>query len=128
MFLKTYGSDSAHRVVDTARAKSTLDDFESSSLAEDKVARRDADVLESDVAMSMGSIVVAIHRKHPVDGDALGGPGDQDDRLLLVHVLVVRIALPHDDIDSTARITRATRPPFLAKSASTFSLQYHTLQ
>jgi hypothetical protein len=49
-----------------------------------------------------------------VDGDALGGGGNEDHGLLAVLVLVCGVGLGHDDVDLAARVAGAGRPPFLS--------------
>ena len=58
-------------------------------------------------------MIIAKHREHPLDGDALGVHRHQDLRLLLV-LRRLRIGLAHQDRDLAAGIADARRPPFAA--------------
>ena len=59
-------------MMDTSRAETTLDNLKSTAGAKNDVARRDTDVLESQVTVSMRSVIVTINRQHSVDGDTWG--------------------------------------------------------
>lgn len=98
-------------MVNTARAQSALDNLESSALAEDQVLCRHAHVLERDVAVAVGGIVVAVDLEHSLDGDSRKAGRDQDDGLLLVRVGVVGIRLAHDDVELASRVARTAGPP-----------------
>ena len=99
--------------MDTTRSKTALDDFETAALAKDEVRGGHADVLEADMAVAVGRIVVAVDRQHAVDGDSGGLGGDEDDGLLPVRVGVAGVTLAHDDVDLASGVTGAARPPFL---------------
>lgn len=114
-----YGADCPHGVVDPSRAEATLDDLEAAALAEDEVAGRHADILERDVAVAVGRVVVAVDGHHAVDGDAGRVGRHEDDGLLLVGVLVGGIRLAHDDVDVAPGVACAAGPPFLPQSALT---------
>lgn len=107
------GADRAHRVVDAAGAEAALDDFEAAAFAEDHVGEGHADVVEGDVAVAVGRIVIAVDRKHAVHGDAGGVCFDQDDGLLLVGVAVGWVGLAHYQVDLAAGVAGAGGPPFL---------------
>jgi uncharacterized Zn-binding protein involved in type VI secretion len=108
-------ADAAHGVVDTSWAETALDDLETAARAEDDLGDGDAHVLEGDVRVSVGGVVVTVHGEHAVDGDALGGGGDEDHGLLAVLVLVCGVGLGHDDVYLAARVAGAGRPPFLSR-------------
>lgn len=111
--VSTYGTDGPHGVVDTTGSKSALDDLESTALAKDEVADWDADVIEGEVSVSMGSIIVAIYTQHAVDSDALGVGRYENYGLLAIDVFVLRVGLAHHNVNLTPWVTRATGPPFL---------------
>ena len=96
------GADGAHGVVDTAGTETALDDLEAAAWAEDDVVEWHADVVESDVAVTVWGIVVAEDAEHTVDGDTWGVVWDEHDRLLLVDIRVVGVVLAHDDVDFAA--------------------------
>jgi hypothetical protein len=50
---------------------STLHDFEAPRLSQDNVVCRNAYVLEDQVGVTMWRFVVAVHRQHALDLDAL---------------------------------------------------------
>jgi hypothetical protein len=100
-------------VVDTPRAKAALDNLKAAALAEDHVAGRHAYILECNVTVTMGCVVVAKDRQHAVDSHTRNIVGDEDDGLLLVLVAVVGIGLAEDDEDLAARVANAGGPPFL---------------
>lgn len=112
------GTNAAHGVVDTSWAETALDDLEAAAGAEDDLGDGDAHVLEGDVRVSVRGVIVTVHGEHAVDGDALGGGGDEDHRLLAVLVLVVGVGLGHDDVYLAARVAGAGRPPFLSRRVS----------
>lgn len=111
-------TNGSHGVVDTSRAETTLDDLETSTLTQHYVLCRHPDVLERQVAMTVGRVIVAIDRHHPFDGDTWSIGRDQNDRLLPVHILVVLVRLTHHDIDLTSGISSTTAPPFLQRVSS----------
>lgn len=92
-------ADGSHGVVDAAGPEAALDDLEAAAFAEHHVVDGDLAVGEGDVAVAVGGVVVAKHAEHTLDGNARGVCGDQDDRLLLVLVWVVRGAASHGDVD-----------------------------
>lgn len=69
-------ADGAHGVVDTAGAETTLDDLEAAAFAQDHVGDWHSHVLECDVAVAMGSIVVAVDGEHALHGHSRGVGGD----------------------------------------------------
>lgn len=66
-------------MVDSTGSKTTLDDLEASSFPEDHAALVDADILESDVAVTVWGIVKAHDREHSVDGNTWGVCGHEYD-------------------------------------------------
>lgn len=106
-------ANGAHSVVNTSGAQTALDDFEAAALAEDHVGGRDAHVVEGDVAVAVGGIVVAEDGEHAVYGDAGGVVGDEDDGLLLVFVGVIGVGFAEDDVDFAAGVADAGGPPLL---------------
>jgi hypothetical protein len=110
-------------MVNSTGSQPALNDFEASALTKHKIGGGDSDILKRNVAMPMGSVIISIDLKHPVDGDTLGIGGDQDDRLLFVRVLVVRVGLAHHDVNLTPWVSCTTRPPFLRPSANMDSFQ-----
>jgi hypothetical protein len=100
-------------VVDTARAETTLNDFETAAFTKDHVASGNADVLKCNVAVTVGCVVEAHDGQHAVHGDTGNVVGDEDDGLLLVLVTIVWVGLAEDDEDLAARVTNARGPPFL---------------
>lgn len=110
---KTHSADRSHCVVDASWTKPPLDDLEATPFTKHKVAGWNPDVVEADVPMSVGSIIVTIDIEHPVDGHPLSVCRYQHNRLLTVDVLVVRVGLAHDDVDFAPRVARTARPPFL---------------
>ena len=115
-FESAFGSaDAAHGVVDAARSETSLDDLEASPFSEDHVAGRNPDIVEGDVSVAVGGIIVAVDREHAVDGDTRGVGGNNHDRLLPVSVLVVGIALAQNDVDLASWVAGTARPPFLER-------------
>lgn len=98
-------------MVNTARSQSALDNLEASALAENQILCRHAHVVEGDVAVAMGGVVVAVDLEHSLDGDSRKAGRDQDDGLLLVRVGVVGIGLAHDDVELAPRVASAAGPP-----------------
>lgn len=117
------GADGAHGVVDAAGAQAALDDFEAAAFAQDHAGGGDADIVEADVAVAVGGVVVAVDGQHAVDGDAGGVGGDEEDGLLAVGVAVGGVSLAHDQVDGAAGVTGAGGPPFLIHSASHFQME-----
>ena len=106
-------ADGAHTVMDTARTETALRDLEATAFAKQQVARRNAHVLEQHLRVAVRRIVIAEHRQHLLDGDALGVHRHQDLRLLLM-ARGIEIGLAHQDADFAARIASARRPPLAA--------------
>jgi hypothetical protein len=65
------------------------------------------------MSVTVRRVVVSIHLEHPVDGETRRISRHQDDRLLLVGVVVVGVGVAHDDVDLAPRVTRAAGPPLL---------------
>jgi hypothetical protein len=63
--------------------------------------------------VAVGRVVVAIDGEHAVDRDSRGISRDQDDRLLPVRILAIRVRLAHDDVQLTPWVARTRGPPFL---------------
>lgn len=87
----TYSANRSHRMMDTSWAETTLDDLEAAARTKDHVLGRHADIVEGDLTVTVGCIVVAEDREHALDLDAGEIVRDQDDGLLKVGVLVVRV-------------------------------------
>lgn len=73
---QTYSANAAHSVVDAPRSQSALDNLKAPALAEHQVLGRHAHILKGDVTVAVGSVVVAVHLEHPLDGDAGQASGD----------------------------------------------------
>lgn len=108
MKVDTYSTNRTHAVMNTSGSKTTLDDLKTSTRAKNHIRSGDANILESDMAVSVRSIIVTVDRQHPVDGDAWSVGWDQYNGLLLVWVLVSWITLAHDDINLASWITSST--------------------
>lgn len=113
----TYSANTSHGVVNATRAQTSLNDLETTTLAQDDVLQRHADVLEEDVTVAVRGIIVAKDTEHAVDGDAGGISWNEDDALLLVGAGVVLVRLAHGDVDLAARVTSTRGPPFLWKES-----------
>lgn len=107
----TYSTNAAHSVVNTSRSQSALDNLKSAALTEHQVLGRNTHVVEGDVAVAVGGVVVAVDLEHSLDGDARQTSRDQDDRLLLVRIFVVGISLAHDDVELASRVAGTAGPP-----------------
>ena len=70
--------------MDAARAEAALRDLEAAAFARDQVVRGNAHVVEGDVAVAVGRVVVAEHREHPGDLHARRVHRHQHHRLALV--------------------------------------------
>jgi hypothetical protein len=112
-------ADAPHGVVDAARAKTALDDFEATALAKDHIAGRHAHVLKGNMAVAVRCVVEAEDGQHTVDGDTGDVVGHEDDGLLLVFVGVLGVGLTKNDEDLAARVTNARGPPFLRNDEHT---------
>lgn len=100
--------------MDTTRSKTTLDNFEASTRAENHVAGRDADVIERDMAVAMRGIIKADNRKHTINRDSSSVGGYENDRLPFILVRVGRIGLSQNNEDLATGITGSATPPFLS--------------
>jgi len=98
--------------MDPAGPQPRLRDLEATSFAEQDVRDRDAHVVEVDLAMAVGRVVVAEHGERSDHRDPGGVAWDQHHGLLTVTVGVRRVGLPHEDEDLAAWVQRARRPPF----------------
>lgn len=109
----TYGTNGPHGVVNAAGSKSALNDLESTALAKDEVAGWDTNVVEGEVSVSMGSIIIAIHTQHAINRNTLGVGRYENHGLLAIDVFVLGVGLAHHNVNLTSWVTRATGPPFL---------------
>jgi hypothetical protein len=100
-------------VVDTPRSHSALHDFEAASFSEDNVLGWHTHVLEDQVCVSVGRVVVAVDREHALNFNAGGIGWHNDDRLLLVPVRMVGIGLAQHNVDLASWVSGAGNPPFL---------------
>jgi hypothetical protein len=55
--------------MNTSRTQTALDDFESSARAKNHVARWYSNILEGNVTMSVGSIIITVNGQHSLDLD-----------------------------------------------------------
>jgi hypothetical protein len=95
-------------MVNASWAKTALNDLEATARTQNHIACWDANVLECEVAMSMGGIIIAINGEHSVDSNTWRVCRNQDDRLLLVWVLVGWITLTHHNVDLASWVASAT--------------------
>ena len=107
--------------MNTPRAKTALNDFESTARTKNDVAHWYAYVLERQVTVSVRSIIITINRQHSVDGDTWSVGWNKNDGLLSVNILVSRVTLCHDYVDLASWVTGTTGPPFLVL----ISLEHH---
>jgi hypothetical protein len=91
--------------------KSALDDFKSSTPSKNQVAQRNTDVLVDDFAMSFRGVIVTEHFHGTNDLDSGGVSGDNDNALLVVGILVVGIALSHNEVQLGAGVAGTADPP-----------------
>lgn len=73
-------------MMDSTRSKSPLDNFESSTFSQDHAGCRDPDILERDLGMTMWSVVIAIDRKHALNGDTRGSGWNEEHRVLFIRI------------------------------------------
>ena len=111
----TYTTHGTHGVVNSPGPQPALDDFEPAALTEDHVGRGDADIVEEELAVAVRRVVVPKHRQHALGADPRRVGRDEDDRLPLVHLWVVRRRLAHHHVDLAAQVAGAGGPPFLEK-------------
>ena len=91
--------------------KTALDDFKSLTPSKDQVAQRNTHIFINDFAVSFRGIIVTEHLHGTNDLDSGGVSGDNDHALLVVGVLVVRIALSHNEVQLCARVASTADPP-----------------
>jgi len=77
------------------------------------VVKGNADVVEGDVTVAMGRIVVPEDAQHAVNGDTGGVGWNEDNGLLKIGIFVVGVAFAHDNVDLAAWIASTRAPPFL---------------
>ena len=99
-----------------SRPKTALDNLKPTTLAQDHVRSRDADVVEEDVPVAVRRVVVPEDGKHAVDPDSWSGGWDKDDRLPLMHFRMIRGRLAHYQVDFAAKVSCSRGPPFLEVS------------
>lgn len=85
--------------------------LETSAPTEDEIAQRNTDVLVDDLTVSPGRVIVPKDFHGTDDSDTGGIRGDKDNTLLVVRAFVIRVALPHNDVQLGARVTGAADPP-----------------
>src|SRR5262249_49791555 len=107
-------TDLAHAVVDPPGAEPPLRDLEAAAVPEEQVRGRYPDVLEEDLAVPVGCVVVAVDAEHAQDADPSRVAGHENHRLLLVAVGVPGVRLAHEDDDLAARIPDPRGPPLAA--------------
>lgn len=86
-------------VVDMVGIEMVLDDFEVMIFFKYKVGSWDVDIVEGNVVVVMGCIVVVVDRKYVVDSDVFCVWWYKDDGLLFVWVFVVGVIFVYDDVD-----------------------------
>jgi hypothetical protein len=101
--------------MNAARAQPPLDDLKALAGPQHDVVERNAHVAERDVAVAVRRVVVAKDAEHAVHRDAGRVRGHQHDRLLAVCIIVVWVALAHDDVELAAGVAGTAAPPFLDK-------------
>lgn len=121
MWWCTYGADGTHGVVDASWTHASLHHLESTALSENDVLGWDTHVFEYQVGVAMGSVVVAVYTEHPLDGDACGIGRDNNDRLLLILVRVIRIGFAQDNVDLASGVSSTGYPPFLYMLSDKFN-------
>lgn len=111
-------ANSAHAVVDTARAKTSLEHLEATA----KVTRATGDgslevkddVLVNDLAVTFGGVVVAEHLHWADDLNAGGFGVDKEDGVTLVLGGVFGVGLRDDNVDGAAGVTSSRDPPLVS--------------
>ena len=98
--------DRAHAVMDASGAEPDLRDLEAAAFAEEHVRPGHPHVVQLDVHVAVGRVVLAKHGHGPQDVEAGGVHGYQDLRLLLI-ARRVRAGLDHADHDLAARVASA---------------------
>lgn len=88
-----YSTNGSHCMMDPSGTHAALHYFEAATLAENDVGCWDSDVLEDEVRVAVGSVVVAVYGEHALDFNAGGIGWNNDDGLLLVFVWMVRVRL-----------------------------------
>ena len=97
-------------MVDAAGSEAALRDLETTSLSQQHVLERHADVLEEDLHVALGSVVLAEGQHRPQQGDAWRVHRHEQLRLLLVD-RTIRPGLTHEDHDLAVQRARARAPP-----------------
>ena len=103
-------ADQAHAVMDAPGAEAPLGDLEAAALAEDHVLGRHPHVLEVDLEVTVGGVVVAVDRERAHQRHARRVARHQDLGLLLV-ALGAGVGLAHEDEDLAALVAGARDPP-----------------
>ena len=96
---------SKERVTHASGTETTLDNFEAATFSKDHVGDRYFAVLEGDMAMAVGCVIVTIDAKHTFDGNARGIGWDKDNGLLLIFIWVIWRAAGHGDVDLASIVT-----------------------
>ena len=103
-------TDAAHAVVNAARAKATLGDFEAATFTQQDVGNRDAHIVVFDFGMTVRGVVVTEHVQVANDLHAGGVQRHQNHALLQV-LRRVGVGLAHDDGDLAVFVHRSGGPP-----------------
>ena len=106
--------DQAHTVVNPPRAKTALGNLKPPTLTQNHIRGRHAHVLELDLGMTVGGIVVAEYGQHTQDIHAGCVARDQDLGLLEIAVRIIGVGLAHEDENFAARVAHARGPPLAA--------------
>jgi hypothetical protein len=88
--------------------------LEAPSPAEDKIAKRYANILINDFTMTLWRIIITedLHGTHNLDTWCVCR--NNNDALLCVCIGVVRVVLAKNQVELTAGIASAANPPFMA--------------
>lgn len=80
-------------MVNSSRTHATLHYLEAAAVSKNNVRCWNSHILEDEVGVAMGSVVVAVYREHALDFDSRRVGWHDDNRLLLVFVWVVGVGL-----------------------------------
>ena len=107
------GANRAHTMMDAAGSKPTLRDLEATSFTEKQILDRHPHVLEHDIAMAMGCIVIAENWQVAQDRDARR-IARHENHALLTMARRVGAGLAHNDHYLAPGIKDAASPPLAA--------------
>ena len=99
-------------MMDATGTKPALGDLKAAFLTQQHIFGRHAHIGKAQMIMPMRRVIMAVNLHGPQFFNPRCRSINDDHRMALMFGRILRPGFHHNDIDRTARIPRATRPPF----------------